>query len=482
MVRNAIAALTVVLTLALGVARAGDTVLLDFASPTCGPCHQMAPTIQSLEQAGYPIRRVDITREPALAQQFGVSAVPCFVMLADGREVGRLLGGQTSRGELEQLIQKGRAASVRGQSPDQQSNNLWASANGAAPAQQPPRTAPPATDSTASNARPSPLEAQLITSSVRLKVDDPDGHSYGTGTIIDARSGEALVITCGHLFRDSKGKGPVMVEMFTASTDGVRSAGQCPGQVISYNLDRDIALVSIRPNVAVRVAPIASTQTIVERGHRVIGVGCNHGQDPTAVSTHVSAINRYQGTPNIEISGAPVEGRSGGGLFDDEGRLVGICFAADYEGNEGLYTALESIHDELDRVGLSAVYQSAGGSPQPRGDMAARTASNSETVIRGQEPSPQVMPTAAVVEASPGARSAAGPSSSPAAASASLSANEQAALEEIMTRASSSEVVCIVRPKDAGGKSEIITLNNVSPEFVRELAKRSATAVGTATR
>src|SRR5262245_64158621 len=102
MVRNAIAVQVVVVTFA-GVARASDTVLLDFASPTCGPCHQMAPTIQSLEQAGYPIRRVDITREPALAQQFGVTAVPCFVMLADGREIGRLLGGQTSREQLEQL-------------------------------------------------------------------------------------------------------------------------------------------------------------------------------------------------------------------------------------------------------------------------------------------------------------------------------------------------------------------------------------------
>src|SRR6185295_7471412 len=167
---------------------------------------------------------------------------------------------------------------------------------------------------------------------------------------------------------------------------------------------------------------------------------------------------------------------------DDEGRLVGICFAADYEGNEGLYTALESIHDELDRVGLSAVYQSAGGAPPSRGNLASRPVPNNETVIRGQEPSPQVMPTSAVVEASPGAPGAMSRPNQPAAsAPAALSANENAALEEIMARASSSEVVCIIRPKDAGGKSEVITLDNVSPEFVRELAKRSA-AAGTSTR
>ena len=70
---------------------------------------------------------------------------------------------------------------------------------------------------------------ELIGSSVRLRVDDANGHSYGTGTIIDARSGEALVITCGHLFRDSQGKGPVMVELFEATPEGVRVVAQVPG-------------------------------------------------------------------------------------------------------------------------------------------------------------------------------------------------------------------------------------------------------------
>ena len=81
-----------------------------------------------------------------------------------------------------------------------------------------------------------PLAADLIASSVRIRVDDPAGRSFGTGTIIDSRSGEALIITCGHLFRDSKGQGPVTVDLFTAGPDGPRTIGQVSGQVISYNL------------------------------------------------------------------------------------------------------------------------------------------------------------------------------------------------------------------------------------------------------
>jgi hypothetical protein len=63
-----------------------------------------------------------------------------------------------------------------------------------------------------------------------------------------------------------------------------------------------------------------------------------------------------------------------------------------------------------------------------------------------------------------------------------LSAAEQAAWEEIMARASSSEVICIIRPKEAGGQSEVITLDEVSPEFVRALAARRRDAQATVTR
>jgi hypothetical protein len=325
---------------------------------------------------------------------------------------------------------------------------------------------------------------ELINSSVRLRVDDPGGHSYGTGTIIDARSGEALVITCGHLFRDSKGKGPVMVELFAATPEGVRVVAQVPGQIIDYNLDRDIGLVSIRPNGPVRVAPIAPTQTVIERGDRLTSVGCDRGQNPTALAARVTNVDRYQGPPNIEASGAPVEGRSGGGLFNSAGQLVGVCFAADYEGNEGLYTALESIHDEMDRLNLSDVYRTADQAA-PRSDAVATqppAATATPPIVRGQEPMQPVMPLPNRDAVTPAAITAANPVESAASASAGLNPVEHAALEEIMRRAADSEVVCIIRPRDPGGKSEVITLQQVSPDFVRALADRARAAPATITR
>lgn len=499
MVKFAIAALLVAAA-AANCARGGELLLLDFASPYCGPCQQMIPTVQGLEAAGYHVRRIDTTREPNMAQQYGVTQIPCFIMLADGQETERIVGA-TSQERLVTMYRNA-AGRFRSQSPEppavqpvmQPSAQLIAQ-----PAAQQP-TADPWTGVGNSRGTDAPTRAvthaaplgpreplqdafskQLINSSVRLRVDDPGGHSYGTGTIIDARGGEALVITCGHLFRDSKGKGSVMVELFAATPEGVRVVAQVPGQIIDYNLDRDIGLVSIRPNTAVSVAPVAPTQTIIERGDRLTSVGCDRGKDPTALATRVTNVDRYQGPPNIEASGAPVEGRSGGGLFNSAGQLVGVCFAADYEGNEGLYTALESIHDEMDRLGLSNIYAKSGNQSDTTTEtdqvVTAQPPATTATppIVRGQEPLQPVMPVAsAAMPAADITNAAAVPPQLPPA--------EQAALEEIMRRATDSEVVCIIRPRDPSGKSEVITLQHVSPEFVRALAERSSAVPGTITR
>jgi hypothetical protein len=39
----------------------------------------------------------------------------------------------------------------------------------------------------------------LIAVSARLKIADSTGQSYGSGTVIDSRNGEALIIHCGRM-------------------------------------------------------------------------------------------------------------------------------------------------------------------------------------------------------------------------------------------------------------------------------------------
>ena len=75
--------------------QAADAVLLDFYADWCGPCQSMAPTVESLARAGYAVRRINIDQQPDLARQYDVSAIPCFVVVQEGREIDRVTGMTT---------------------------------------------------------------------------------------------------------------------------------------------------------------------------------------------------------------------------------------------------------------------------------------------------------------------------------------------------------------------------------------------------
>jgi S1-C subfamily serine protease len=234
-----------------------------------------------------------------------------------------------------------------------------------------------------------------------------------------------------------------------------------PGQLLNYDLERDLALVIVRPQAPVKALPIAPLNTPLVPGSGVTTVGCNGGTNPTAIDSQITTIDRYQGPPNVEVAGAPIEGRSGGGLFNGAGQLIGVCFAADPQSNEGLYASLPSIQAKLDSLNLAMVYQS------PSTQVAAIPVNSTSQVvdsplqnfaIRGQDELVDRLPDEfASVPAPSDLRQ-------------SLSSSEQAALEEIQSRGLQSEVICIIRPHDPAGKSEVITLNNVSPQFVDSLA------------
>jgi thiol-disulfide isomerase/thioredoxin len=482
MVRFQAAALALAASLIGVTASAQQIVLLDFWSPQCGPCMQMKPVMHSFEQAGYPIHQIDTTRDYETSRQYNVTQIPCFVMLVNGQEFDRQVGA-TSQQSIQQMFDRARAEVVLRQkafrgvepSPSPSAQRTQAPNLSEGPAQAPaiemrqPKNSVPEVLQVASAGPPAggntAAHAALLSATVRLFIEDPTGRSCGSGTIVDTRSGEALVVTCAHLFRETKGKAPVKADLFEGVGDSARVTGHASGQVLSYDLSRDIALVSLRVDRPVNVVNVAPAKAPIERGDRVVGVGCSNGQDPTVMETRVTSLDRYQGPPNIEASGAPAEGRSGGGLFNGKNELVGVCNNADPEGNEGIYAGLESIHDQLDRLGLKDIYSKSG--------------TNKEApLVRGQEPpAPEAgtMPPLNPVTPLPGTPVADVSKTAP----KSLSETEQAALEEIMTRAASSEVIFIVRPKDGNGQCEVIHMDSVSPEFLRALKQRSAPSTTT---
>jgi len=78
--------------------KSGLPVLIDFYSPTCAPCHMMHPVVESLakRRAGELMAvKINVDLNPQAAAQFGIQGVPTFVILFNGNERGRLVGGQS---------------------------------------------------------------------------------------------------------------------------------------------------------------------------------------------------------------------------------------------------------------------------------------------------------------------------------------------------------------------------------------------------
>jgi hypothetical protein len=209
-------------------------------------------------------------------------------------------------------------------------------------------------------------------------------------------------------------------------------------------------LVSITTSYPLTAAQLAPPSTKPQPGDRVTGIGCSGGAAPTAQESHIDSIGRFRGPPNLQVAGQPVQGRSGGGLFDAQGRVIGVCNAADPEDNEGLFAAQESIYKELDRAGLSFVYH--GSAPV--------------STVAARDPSvPPTMPTQMPLVSVP-------PLPRPLAVRDQLTAEEIATLAELREKARGAEVICIVRPlADPHAKSEIIVLDKASPAFLRQLAE-----------
>lgn len=80
--------------------------LLDFWAVWCGPCRVMAPVLEEIKkelEGKVEVEEINVDEKVEEAQKFGVMSIPTYVVLKDGKEVGRKIG-VTAKAELLKLI------------------------------------------------------------------------------------------------------------------------------------------------------------------------------------------------------------------------------------------------------------------------------------------------------------------------------------------------------------------------------------------
>ena len=81
--------------------------LLDFYADWCGPCQMLLPIMEEFEKAHPEVKvtRVNIDDAEELAEKYGVSGIPCLVVLKDGEEVAREVGVMPLK-KIEKMVEK----------------------------------------------------------------------------------------------------------------------------------------------------------------------------------------------------------------------------------------------------------------------------------------------------------------------------------------------------------------------------------------
>jgi len=361
-----------------------EPVLLDFHAEWCRPCQTMRRAVDQLSRQGYPIKSIDIDQSPELASRYRVQSVPTFIVVdSSGRVLDRTAGLQPAA----DLARFYRAAALKAQPPANSRAHVGSREPAAADdGEDPDADQPQPRIVRAQNAADVPerdddSDEPLFTNPkpwetvVRIKVMNTHSIGFGSGTIIHSTPQESLIITCAHIFKlDGRRQAPpskfprrIMIDLFDGKLRGTSPAQvhyleTVEGEAIDYDFVRDVGLIRIRPGRRLPACRVVPAHWEPKARMKMLTVGCSEGHDATAWHTSIlrprmqgflSGNSTYEA---VECMIAPKQGRSGGGLFTEDGYIAGICNFAEPQGDHGLYATPRSIYSLLDRNNLVVLY------------------------------------------------------------------------------------------------------------------------------
>ncbi len=462
----------------------GQTQVYFFTMEGCGPCTQMEPAIDLLLEKGYPIKKIDARLQQAWAQQFEVTSTPTTILVVNNQVVRR------ESGILD-------AATIADWCNHNRPPANLPIANSATPITSEAKVAERRTQNDRTDALVSSdteldslnnedhlndtvrvgtrtpgtqAEIAAMRSTVRIRLEEDDAFSFATGTVIHSHGDEALVLTCGHIFRDSQGRGTITAEINWLDDNPIR----VPGKLVRYDAGaNDIGLIIIKAGFELPSVRVADQTLRVSPRDPIFSIGCDLGDSPTIRRSTIKNLATYDGSQKYDIVGRPVVGRSGGGLFTSSGILIGVCNAAAVEVDEGVYSSIDNIHTEIGNASLAHLFLDREGDtaiastnrPAPSAELLALSQHVASSQHVNQQAIGRAAPPAFLANSEVGQESRV-PAATNVALDKSLPPLDSLS---IMAEPSELEAVVVIRSRRDPNSVKTIIVDQVTPEFLKTL-------------
>jgi hypothetical protein len=159
--------------------------------------------------------------------------------------------------------------------------------------------------------------------------------------------------------------------------------------VLGYSIEADVAAIQVSASL-----PALETDSAdpVKVGERVIAIGAPLGLENTVSEGIVSALRNLGGTSVIQTTASISPGSSGGPLFDEYGKVIGLTTATMKDGqNLNLAVGVQAVSDLLSHkrpVSLSDMLNETRVSdPLPASTIMvpARNAAQFQFIVNGQQ-------------------------------------------------------------------------------------------------
>jgi hypothetical protein len=171
-----------------------------------------------------------------------------------------------------------------------------------------------------------PVSAAPHPAVARIIVPEGGAVGFGSGTLVDVRGEQGLVLTNWHVVRDAEG------DVTVVFPDGFRSAAR----VLHTDRDWDLAALLIwRPGAS--PVPIASQPPRPGDRLTIAGYGGGTYRALSGRCTQYVAPGMQFPYEMVEVSVEARQGDSGGPIFNDRGELAGVLFGAGRGTTAGSY-------------------------------------------------------------------------------------------------------------------------------------------------